>query len=233
MLKKIRLFSLALVGILFFSGCANKTNQNETPVADNTENNNSVAINAIETSSGNTQSGNSTFLNSCQEEKVSLPDYDDPGKRLKNCFVEYPGEPSRQDKSYYIIEDICGQFNQRFMENMLGAKLTKIEPPQIATINNCTYFFDDKKNVMLNLEYLAVENQKKGNEAIGYKVKKNTQIPMENMVAWQENDLINAIFLVLSPNKFISLRLSSKNAINNDKFLELAANIATAIKAYK
>jgi hypothetical protein len=233
--KKILVFSLALAGALLLSGCAkkadqtNQTSQSTASSANSAESN--TATNASVTTDN--QTGKATTLNTCKTENVSLPNYGDPGRRLANCFVEYPGEPSRQDKSYYIVEDICGQFTKEFMENMYGAKLDKIEQPQVATINNCTYYFDDKEYVMLNLEYLSAENQKKGNEAMDRKVETDPQIPMENMVTYQEDGAINVIYLILSPNKFISLRPSSKSAIAKDNFLQLAANIASAIKGYK
>jgi hypothetical protein len=59
------------------------------------------------------------------------------------------------------------------VENMLGKKLSKIEPSKLTGLNNCTYYFDEKENVLLNLEYLPIENQKKGNEFAGYKVEKS------------------------------------------------------------
>jgi hypothetical protein len=231
--KKIHIFSLALVGILFLSGCANKANQGVGTAGNNTIAREETTVNTNATNSSNEQTSRAAILNACNEESVSLPNYGDPGKRLKNCFVEYPGEPSRQDKGYYIVEDICGQFTKEFVENMYGAKLDRIELPKVATINNCTYYFDEKEYVMLNLEYLSVENQKKGNEGMDRKVEKNSQIPMDNLVTYQEDGAINVIYLILSPNKFISLRPSSKNAITENKFLELAANIASAIKGYK
>lgn len=235
--KRILALSLTLAGLLFLSGCATKTDQNNPPTGSNAGNNNITSdekvTNINVTSDGTGQAADSALLNPCPEENVNLPNYGDPGRRLKNCFVQFPGEPTRQDKSYYIVEDICGQFTQEFMENMYGAKLDKIEQPQVATINNCTYYFDEKEYVMLNLEYLSAENQKKGNEVMDRKVEKDPQIPMENMVTYQEDGAINVIYLVLSPNKFLSLRPSSKNAMAKDKFLELAANIAEAIKGYK
>jgi hypothetical protein len=241
MTKKIIVLSFALTGLLFLSGCGKNTDQNKPPIESNTKNNteNTATSDTTATNQGNPIVDNgqgtksATLLGACQEGNVSLPNYGDPGHRLKNCFVQFPGEPSRQDKSYYIVEDICGQFTKEFMENMYGAKLSKIELPQVATINNCTYFFDEKEYVMLNLEYLSAENQKKGNEAMDRKVEKDPQIPMDNMVTYQEDGSINVIYLILSPNKFISMRPSSKNTITKDKFLELAANIATAIKGYK
>jgi len=69
------------------------------------------------------QSGDSqkTEISSpCEAKKIDIEGYGDKGEQLKNCFVEYPGEPTREDKSYYIVEDICGQFTQSFMKNMSG-----------------------------------------------------------------------------------------------------------------
>jgi hypothetical protein len=239
--KKFVMISLALVGLLFLSGCGKKTGQNNLPAESNTKNNaeKTTASDTEATSQGNStvdngqSATNPALLTTCQEGNVSLPNYGDPGHRLKNCFVQYPGEPSRRDKSYYIVEDICGQFTKEFMENMYGAKLSRIELPKVSTINNCTYYFDEKEYVMLNLEYLSAENQKKGNEAMDRKVEKDSQIPMDNMVTYQEDGIINVIYLVLGPEKFISLRPSSKNAITKEKFLELAANIGSAIRGYK
>jgi hypothetical protein len=239
--KKIQILTLALAGFLLLSGCGNKDDQKGTPdgsgAGNNPYSNNAVIDETpVDTDANGNNSGqieSEPVLGNCNVENVSLPNYGDPGKRLGNCFVEFPGEPSRQDKSYYIVEDICGQFTQSFMENMLGEKITKVEPSQIATLNNCTYFLGDKENILLNLEYLPIENQKKGSEALGRKAQKNSQIPMENLVVWQDDNLINTIYLVLSPNKFLSLRPSSKNTISSDKFLALAANIANAIKGYK
>lgn len=173
------------------------------------------------------------LLKVCQDEKVNLPGYGDPGRRLKNCFVEYPGEPSRRDKSYHIVEDICGQFSKEFMENMHGGTLVRIKPPEIESLNSCSYYFDEKEYIILNLEYLSIENQKEGNEAMDRKMEKNPLIPMDHYVAIQEDGALNAIYLVLNPNKFLSIRPSSKKTIGDDAFISLAANIAREIKNYQ
>ena len=221
-MKKILTLSLIMVGLVVLVGCGAKketSSQNENGAKKETTKETSVATSSV--------SG------PCQKEKVDLPNYGDKGQRLENCFIQYPGEPSRQDKSYYIVEDTCGQFTQAFMENMLGEKIAKMELPKVESIYNCTYYFNDKEYVMLNLEYLSVENQKIGNEAMDRKVEKEVQIPMENMIAYQEDGAINVIYLVLGPQKFISLRPSSKIAISNDKFIKFAAKIGAVIKDYK
>jgi hypothetical protein len=237
MIKKIQIFPLALAALLFLAGCANKADQNGTPAAGNsaskTTAEDQTAADTSATNSDSGQSTNATLLNACLEENVSLPNYGDPGKRLRNCFVEYPGEPSRQDKSYYIVEDICGQFTQQFMENMLGRKITKIEPSSISTVNACSYYLDDKEYVMLVLDYLSIQDQKTGQEAMGRKVENNPKIPVDNFVVWQEDGAINDVYFILSSQKFLRLERSSKAALNNDQIIDLSANLGAAIKGYK
>jgi hypothetical protein len=221
--KKIIISLLLISSVFIFSGCGEKDKKVEKVT--NSEEVKDAPKESAETK--NVSSG------SCQEEKVSLPNYGDPGKRLKNCFVQYPGEPSRQDKSYYVVEDICGQFTQSFMESMLGQKLLRIEPSKISTLYNCTYYLDDKEYVMLVLDYLKAENQKIGQEAMGRKVEKKSDIPMDNWVVTQEDGEINNIYFILGPEKFLSLQRSSKAALTNDKILDFSKKLGAAIKEYK
>lgn len=225
MSKKITILSLALAGVILLSGCGQKTGQDGTPAGSEDE--------AVVSVGDSGQAGTSAGLNTCKEEKVDIPNYGDKGKRLKNCFVQFPGEPSRQDKSYYIVEDICGQFTQQFMENMLGRKIVRIEPSKISSVYACSYYLDDKEYVMLVLDYLKIENQKIGQEAMGRKVEKNSKIPVDNFVVWQEDGAINNIYFILGSEKFLRLERSSKAALNNDKIIELSAKLGEAIKNYK
>lgn len=208
---------MLFVAAVFLSGCGTK---------DQAENQN-VPETKKESLAESTKSG------TCEKGKVTLEGYGDPGKRLANCFVEYPGEPSRQDKSYYIVEDTCGQFTKEFVENMLGQKLAKIELPKVSSINNCTYYFNDKDYVMLNLEYLKVENQKIGNEAMDRKVEKDSKIPMDNLVVYEEGGVVNVVYLILGPEKFISIRPSSVAATKIVNLIDFAAKVGEAIKDYK
>lgn len=227
-MKRIYLFFSIVLVIMLLSGCEkNASDKNGVPAGEGEKV-------TVDEGKNDGQNKNTKNLNICKEEKVELSNYGDPGTRLKNCFVKYPGEPTRQDKSYYIVEDICGQFTREFVENMLGKKLDKIEPSKLTGLNNCTYYFDEKENVLINLEYLPIENQKKGNEFAGYRVEKNGKIPMDNLVVWQKDNLISTIYLVLDPNKFISLRpISSKTFASSEEFLNFATNLAEAIKGYK
>jgi len=170
----------------------------------------------------------------CKPEDVTIEGYGDKGKRLPNCFVEYPGEPSREDKSYYVVDDVCGQFTKEFIQNALGKPIVKTEPPQFDGLFNCRYFLDDKNDhVLLVFEYLKIANQKKGNEEMGRRTEESDKIPMRNMLVWQENGLLNSIFLVLGDDKFISINRSSESKLTTDELIGFAANIAKEIKDYK
>lgn len=220
-MKKILTLFLVIIGIVALAGCgAKKENVNQEGGSTQNE----IAKKSSD--------GVSAVNGPCQNEKVVIPNYGDKGQRLKNCFVEYPGEPSRQDKNYHIVEDICGQFTQEFMENMLGEKISKIELPQIASLHNCSYYLNEKEYLLLNLEYLKIENQKKFYEYAGDKMENNPKIPMENLVVTKD-DIIREIYFVLNPEKFISLKPSSKTTISNEKFIDLAAKIGAVIKDYK
>lgn len=169
----------------------------------------------------------------CMPGSVDLAGYGDKGKRLANCFVQYPGEPSRQDKSYYIVEDICGQFTKEFMENILGQKIAFTKGPLITGLYNCSYYYNDKDYVMLVLDYLGIDNQKKGQEFMGRKVMVDDKIPMENFYAVQDNGIINTLYFVLNPNKFISIERSSSKVLEGDEVLRFAEKLGSQIKGYK
>jgi hypothetical protein len=165
---------------------------------------------------------------------VTITGYGDPGRRLSNCFVEYPGEPSRQDKSYYVVEDVCGQFTKEFIANALGKPIVKTVPPEHDSLFNCRYYLDDQDNhVLLVFEYLKIATQEKGQKEMGRRVEVSDKIPMRNLVVWQPDGQLNTIYLVLGDDKFISIHRGSASPLTADELITFAGNIAQQIKAYK
>ena len=213
MRKKIIISLVLFIAIVFLSGCAAKD----------------------QAGTGNVpEAEKGKEAGPCEKGKVEITGYGDPGKRLANCFVEYPGEPTRQDKSYYIVEDICGQFTKEFVENILGQKIVKVQPSETSILYNCRYYLDDKENILINLEYLAIENQKKFFAETGGRTEKNSKIPMDNLVVLEgPKSLQDTIYLVLDPKKFISINPSSENALKGEKLIDFAAKVGAAIKDYK
>ncbi len=205
-------FFLAIIISLILSGCTSK----------------SVSQPMIDS-----KSSTSIVEGKCITGPVDIEGYGDKGQRLANCFVQYPGEPSRQDKAYYIVEDICGQFTPEFISNLLGQKIVSTKGPLVSGLYNCSYYLNDKDYVMLILDYLSVENQKKGREFIGHTIKVDENIPMENFYAVQEDGVINTVYLVLNPNKFISIERSSSKVLEGQSVLQFAEKLGSQIKDYK
>lgn len=186
----------------------------------------------------NTNAVNSSYYYTCEEADIVIENYTEAGRQLESCFIEYPKEPSREDKIYYIVEDVCGQFTQRFMENMLDKELRKLESASDPNNYSCSYYIDlsdaeKLKFFTLSLEYLSLDSQKKGHEIMGRTVYTDESIPMTNLVVMQESGVINTIYFGLSENKFLSLRPNSINVLSNAEFIQLAINIAKEIGSYR
>ncbi len=157
-------------------------------------------------------------------------------------FVRFPGEPTRPDQEhYYVVEDICGQFTQPFMERLTGKTFKKVEPPTSSSTTTyaCNYFTAtqaaDGKDayILLVLDYLNVANQKIGQVALGRTVSTNASIPMDNFVATQENGVVNAIYFVLGPDKFLRLDRTSTSALTDTDMLALAVKIGNKMRDFK
>lgn len=172
----------------------------------------------------------------CTVGSVSIPNYGDPGKRLINCFVEYPGEPTRQDKSYYIVEDICGQFTKEFVQNALSMSVYKLESSTDYNNTYCKYYLSpggtDGKYVMLTLNYSSVSSRKTELQKMGRRIDTDSRVPMQNFEAWQGN-IVKDVSLVLQTEKFISITQSADDILVSDRMVEFAANMAKEIKNYK
>lgn len=154
-------------------------------------------------------------------------------------FVRMPGEPSRGSSAYYIVEDICGQFTEKFITGITGKAIVKTRLANLDPQHTCTYYtlYDEAKGYgpffSVAVSYLNFENQKKGNEFLDRTIKTDPRIKMEHFIAVQEDGLINGIYLALGPEKFISLSRSSAKVMTEDEMLDFAVKIADKVKNFK
>ncbi|HJX68122.1 MAG TPA: hypothetical protein VJ258_05295 [Candidatus Limnocylindrales bacterium] len=155
-------------------------------------------------------------------------------------FVRFPGEPTRPDQAhYYVVEDICGQFTQAFMEGLSGKTFKKVVPITSSTTYACDYYTataaaDGKDAYLLVvLNYLNVARQKAAQVTLGRTITTNTSIPMDHWVAIQDNGVINAIYFVLGTDKFLRLDRSSTSILSDTDMLALAVKLGTKMKDFK
>jgi hypothetical protein len=60
-------------------------------------------------------------------------------------------------------------------------------------------------------------------------VTSEARIPMENAVVLQDDELINEVYLVLSPNKYLSINRNSGKNISEDEMLDFCVALGAKI----
>lgn len=199
---------LAVVGGIFYFSMGQKPSTNNLPaVASNQEQNQGAGV--------------ATLPNGASQDK--------------DGFVRMPGEPSRGGNAYYVTGDVCGQFTIKYMEGLTGKNIFRTSEVTPGS-EVCQYFISEQnKNMMFQIDvgYYNVEDQKKGQEFLGRKVEKNSRIPMDNFVVYQENGLINKIYLVLGTDKFVGIDRSAADALTETEIMDLAIKLGGKLKDFK
>jgi hypothetical protein len=137
---------------------------------------------------------------------------------------------STTNKEISIDQNICNAFPKDFVSGALGKTIIKTEAIDRSTTHVCQYYVDENNFVTLRLNNLNVENQKKGQEALGRKISTNNKINMDHFVVLQDNGLINEVILVINPNSFIAIDRTSTKAASETEIIDFAAKIAEKIK---
>jgi hypothetical protein len=158
----------------------------------------------------------------------------------RDGFVRFPGEPTRPDQEHYYVDaDICGQFTKAFMEGLTGIAFKKIVPMTSSTVYACDYYTPttaaDVRDpyLLLVLNYMNSARVKANQATLGRTVTTNAGIPMDNFVATQDNGVINAIYFVLGPERFLRLDRTSTSVISDADMLALAVKLGTKMKDFK
>lgn len=133
-----------------------------------------------------------------------------------------------QEKS--IGEDVCNVFSKDFVSTALGKIIIKTEAIDRSATHVCQYYVDESNFVTLRLNNSNVDNQKKGQEALGRKISTNSKISMNHFVVLQDNGLINEVILVINPNSFIAVDRTSTKAASEIETIDFAAKVAEKIK---
>jgi hypothetical protein len=125
---------------------------------------------------------------------------------------------------------VCDEVPKSLVEKTIGKTVEETEDKSSNTSTGCTYYTNKAKleHILIQVSYLSAENQKKGQQALGRTIVTNGAIPIEHFIAMQENDLINAIYLVMTPNKFVRVD-RTENAASNDQLIALAKQVALII----
>lgn len=131
-----------------------------------------------------------------------------------------------------IGKAVCEEFDADFVYSVIKLPIKNLVPSALGADHGCQYqtktMEADKTNefVAIYFENLSVETNKKGMEILERKLSTDSRIKMEHYIAWQSADIINGIYLVINPNRFVRIDRSSTKVITNDQNIELAAKVA-------
>ena len=165
------------------------------------------------------------FILRPNETKVNNPQSNQNINKNNNSEAKRPMEG--QD-SFGLA--VCDEVPKSVVEGVIGKTIEETEDKSSSTSTGCTYYTNKAKleHVLIQVSYLSSENQKKGQKALGRTITTNDAIPMEHFITLQENGLINAIYLVMTPNKFVRVDRTA-NAADNDQLVSLAKQVALII----
>lgn len=125
---------------------------------------------------------------------------------------------------------VCDEVPKSAIEGIIGKPIEETEDQSSNSSTGCTYYTNKAKleHILVQVSFLSAENQKKGQEVLDRTITTNTTIPMEHFIAMQENGQINAIYLVMAPNKFVRIDRTA-NTADNDQLVALAKQVAQII----
>jgi hypothetical protein len=128
--------------------------------------------------------------------------------------------------------DVCSEVTPDFVTQVTGLQIKKTRDFSNSTSTGCSYFMTDSESgqfVMVVVDFMNVEDQKTGLKALGRTLKTDARIKMDHFLTYQENGVLNDIYLIMTPDKFVRVERSGVDVINEDKFIDFAASLVDKI----
>jgi len=135
-----------------------------------------------------------------------------------------------QEAELSVSTDVCGQFPRAWVAETLKKEIVMTERHDSNVTHSCQYYVTASAFITLRLNALNVEEQKKGQTALGRTLTTNASIPIPHAVVLQDNGLINEILLVLGPDLFVTVDRSSSSAATDSELVAFAAKVAERIR---
>jgi len=125
---------------------------------------------------------------------------------------------------------VCEEVPKTLVSESIGKDIVETEDWSGSTDTGCKYYTNKEKQqyMLVNVTYLSAENQKKGQESLGRTITTNSIIPIDHFIAMQPDGNINAIYLVMAPEKYSRVDRTDPS-VTNDQLLNLAEKVANII----
>jgi hypothetical protein len=126
---------------------------------------------------------------------------------------------------------VCTEVPKVIVARAIGKPVTDLVDFSTSKNTGCKYYTNRKKEeyALITVVYMNAATQKKGQQVLGRNITTNGKIGMDHFIALQEDGTINAIYLVMAPQKFVRIDRSSKKVASNEQIINLAAQVADII----
>lgn len=131
---------------------------------------------------------------------------------------------------YSFGVSVCDEVSKDLVKNIINKPIEEVEARSTQNDISCSYYTAKSKleHILIQVNFLSADDQKKGQEMLGRKVVTYKDFPLENFAAVQDDGNINAIYLVMTPNKYVRVDRTA-NTANNQQLIELARKVAEII----
>jgi hypothetical protein len=126
--------------------------------------------------------------------------------------------------------DICAEFPADFVYSVLKKTIQEMKPSTVGADQGCLYYYGNNEFVAIYFENLSVETNKKGQAWLDRTLTTDPSITMEHYIAMNKENNVNAVYLVINPNRFARIDRSSTKVTTNEQIIELAARVADKLQ---
>lgn len=163
----------------------------------------------------NNDSKDSTKVNVNQEDKAITK----TSKKERDMMGQY---------SFGV--DVCSEVSSEWISDMTGLTIYESKDFSNSASTGCQYIVnkDDNTFISINVSYLNVDNQKKGQQLLERTITTDNRIGMEHFIAMQEDGNINGIYLVMAESKFVRVD-RTPDTVDNEGLIRLASGLVDII----
>lgn len=135
------------------------------------------------------------------------------------------------NKQITVGNDICAQFPKEWVALAAGKTIVKATPSHTngTATYACNYYINETNFVSIDVNDYSVEGQKKGQISFGRTLKTDPRIAMDHFIVFETDGLIDSIYLVLTPNRFVTVDRFYGKVFDNEGVIAFAAKVAQKI----
>ena len=127
---------------------------------------------------------------------------------------------------------VCREVPRELVAGIIGKTVEATADFSGSKETGCRYYTNKVKgqHLLIQVTYMNAERQKKGHQAMKRSITTDARIPMDHFIAVQKDGkTINAIYLVMAPEKYVRIDRTSRSVANENQMIDLAVKVSNLI----